>query len=136
MSKEAIFLGLPELFENKIKIHPPLVKDIVGARLFPTYRYLLTISQEELEDEYLKKDGSKNKNDFNVPTPLEFLLINSYSDKSLEKIAKQAFEFFIKEEVTFLYEQKMVLSADADIACTAMLYKTARNSGTYEYNAL
>ena len=109
MNKEAVFLGIAENFENKFKIYPPLVKDVVGTRLFPTYRYLLTISQEELEDEYLKKDGSKNKSDFNVPTPLEFLLINSYNDKSLEKIAKQAFEFFIKEEVTFLYEQKMIL---------------------------
>ena len=109
MSKESVFLGLPETFENKFQIYPPLIKEIVGNSYFGVYRHLLTVSQEELEDEYLKKDKKQNKNNFTVPTPLEFLLINSYHDKGFEKIAKNAFKFFIKQEVTFLYEKKMIL---------------------------
>ena len=109
MSKESVFLGLPETFENKFQIYPPLIKEVVGNNYFGVYRHLLTVSQEELEDEYLKKDKKQNKNNFTVPTPLEFLLINSYHDKGFEKIAKNAFKFFIKQEVTFLYEKKMIL---------------------------
>ena len=114
MSKEAAFLCLPQDFENKFKIYPPKVKEIVGCSYFSIYRHILTLSQEELEDEYLKKDKNKAKKDFNVPTPLEFLLINSYHDKNFEEIAKSAFEFFIKEKVTFLYENKTILIGDIE----------------------
>lgn len=107
MSKEAVFLGLPEDFLGKFKIYPPKVKETAGNSNFGIYRHILTISQEDLEDEFLKKN--KNQKDFNVPTPLEFLLINSYHDENFERLAKQAFKFFIKEDVTFFYEKKLIL---------------------------
>ena len=62
MSKEKVFLKIPENFQDKVFIHPPLIKEVVGNDSFPIYRHLLTISQEELEDEYIKK---KKGNDFN-----------------------------------------------------------------------
>jgi hypothetical protein len=40
---------------------------------------------------------------------LEFLLNNSYHHKDYEKLCKEAFKFFIHEEVTFLYEQKLII---------------------------
>ena len=49
----------------------------------------------------------KKKN--TAPTPLEFLLSNSYHNKEFEKIAKDAFYFFTKQEVTFLYDKKLIL---------------------------
>lgn len=113
MSKECSFLGLPESFEGKFYIFPPKVKEVVGNKNFGIFRHLLTISQEELEDEYLKKDG-QDANDSNIPTPFEFLLINCYHDKTLEKITKEAFYFFIKEEVTFLYELKKILIGNVE----------------------
>lgn len=109
MSKEKVFLKIPENFQDKVFIHPPLIKEVVGNDSFPIYRHLLTISQEELEDEYIKK---KKGNDFDVPTPLEFLLANSYHDKNFEKIAKEAFYFFTKQKVDFLYEKKLILIGD------------------------
>ena len=34
---------------------------------------------------------------------------NSYHNKEFEKIAKDAFYFFTKQEVTFLYDKKLIL---------------------------
>lgn len=113
MSKETAFLCIGEDFEGKFNIYPPKIKEIVSSKYFSVYRHILTISQEEIEDEYFKKD-SKNKSNTKIPTPLEFLLINSYHDKNFEKIAKDAFYFFIKQEVTFLYDKKIILIGDIE----------------------
>lgn len=102
MSKERVFLGYPADFQNKFLIYPPLIKDIVSNKNFSQYRQLLTFSQEELDDEFLKKKDVS-------PTPLEFLLSNSYYNKDFERIAKDAFYFFIHQDVTFLYEKKLIL---------------------------
>ena len=105
MSKEATFLGFPEDFQGKFLIYPPKVRDIVSNKNFGQYRQLLTFSQEELDDEFLKKKDAS-------PTPLEFLLSNSYHNKEFEKIAKEAFYFFIQQEVTFIYDKKLILIGD------------------------
>ena len=107
MSKEATFLGYPEDFQHKFLIYPPKVKDIVSNRNFSQYRQLLTFSQEELDDEFLKKKDTS-------PTPLEFLLSNSYHSKEFEKIAKDAFYLFTRQNVTFLYDKKMILIGKLD----------------------
>ena len=102
MSKEAVFLGFPEEFQEKFLIYPPKVKEVVSNKNFNQYRQLLTFSQEELDDEFLKKQDT-------APTPLEFLLSNSYYNKDFEKIAKDAFYLFIRQDVTFLYDKKLIL---------------------------
>lgn len=104
MSNDAFFLGLPEGFENKCHVYPPLIKDMVGdnGKKFYMYKKIITVSQEELEDEYIKKTDK-------VPTPLEYVLGNSYHDKNFENLAREAFKFFLKEEVYFLYEEKTIL---------------------------
>jgi hypothetical protein len=61
---------------------------------------LLTYSQEDVEDEFL---NMKKKLDV-YPTPMEFMLNNSYHNKQYDELCKAAFKFFIHEEVTFLYE--------------------------------
>ena len=108
MINKNFFLKLPVNFNNKCKIYPPSINDIIGNENFPVYQKILTFSQEELEDEFLDKTDSQG-NPLKVPTPIEYLFCNSYNDKEFENIAKQAFEFFIKEEVTFLYETKSIL---------------------------
>ena len=102
MTNSNFFLKLPINFKNKCKVYAPSINEIVGNEYFNTYKKILTISQEELEDEFLKNDAK----DIKVPTPIEFLLANSYNDKNFEQIAKNAFKFFIKEDVTFIYERK------------------------------
>lgn len=110
INDERAFLGYPQDFHGKFLIYPPLVKDMVGNIDFPQYQQMLTLSQEDLEDE-LMKDNQDIKD---IPTPFEFLLANSYHDKNFEKIAKNAFYFFIHQEVTFIYEQKKILIGDLE----------------------
>lgn len=101
MSKEKAFLGLPEDFQGKFLIYPPKVNEVVSNKFFQ-YKQILTFSQEELDDEFLKKENT-------APTPLEYLLSNSYHNKEFEKLAKEAFYLFTRQEVTFLYDNKTIL---------------------------
>ena len=104
MTNESFFIGLPEDFKGKCKVYPPKVKDIVNDK-FSTYQRLLTLSQEELEDMYNEKGIQIDK----IPSVLEYLFGNAFNDKQFEKTLKEAFKFFIKNEVTFLFEEKKIL---------------------------
>ena len=105
MSKESFFIGQPVLFKKGIKIYPPMVKEVIVEPFYGHYCKILTQSQEDIEDQFLEE----NKTLEVYPTPLEFLLNNSYHNKDFEKICKNAFKFFLHEEVTFIYEQKMIV---------------------------
>ena len=105
MSKEAFFLGQPVNFKPGIKIYPPKVAEVIECSLFEHYKRLLTYSQEEVEDEFLAAEKPLEV----YPTPFEFMLNNSYHNEDYDRLCKEAFKFFIHEEVTFLYEQKLVV---------------------------
>ena len=117
MNDVSTFLGLPKDFKNKFLIYPPTINQVVGNPNFAQYRTLLTLSQEELEDVFIKDNkekGFNNYDSFKVPTPFEYLMANSYHSKEIEKIAKEAFYFFTKQEVTFLYEEGKILIGDLE----------------------
>lgn len=107
MTNEIFFLKLPCSFEKICKIYPPSVNDIFSNKLFGLYRKLLTTSQEEIEDIYVEK-GIEDP----APTPLEYLLSVAYQDKNIENLVKESFFFFTKEEITFVYEEKMIIVGD------------------------
>ena len=105
MSEESFFIGEPIKFKEGIKIYPPKVKEVVANEKFGIYSRLLTYSQEEIEDEY-----TEDQKELEVyPTPFEFMLNNSFHNKDYEWHVKKAFQFFIHEEVTFLYDQKIII---------------------------
>lgn len=106
MINENFFLKLPISFKNKCKIYPPSINEILEESNFSFYKRILTYSQEEIEDEFL---NNQDTNSVKVPTPIEFLLANSYHDKNFEEMTKKAFKFFIKEDVTFIYDNKSIL---------------------------
>lgn len=105
MSKEQFFICKPVQFKPGIKIYPPTVEQVITNEKFGHYGRLLTYSQEEVEDEFLEAKKNLDK----YPTPFEFMLSNSYYNKQYCSMCKAAFEFFIHEEVSFLYEQKLVV---------------------------
>lgn len=108
MIRETFFLGYPERFQNICEVYPPKVNDVVGNRKFPLYKRLLTLSQEDIEDEFKKREL-----DFaQMLTPFEYLLSNAYSGKEMREVAIEAFELFCHQKVSFLYEQKKVLIGD------------------------
>ena len=105
MSKESYFIGLPSQFKPGILIYPPKVKDVIGNSNYGLYGKILTQSQEDIEDKFIEEKNPQK----DYPTPIEALLNNCYHHKNFEQLCKQAFEFFLHEEVTFLYEQKIIV---------------------------
>ena len=105
MSKELFFIGAPVQFKPGVNIYPPKVKEVVSNPGYNSFSRVLTYSQEEIEDIYVKE--KKDLDSF--PTPLEFLLNNCYHNKDYEIICKKAFQFFLKSEVEFLYDKKAIL---------------------------
>ncbi len=108
MSKELYFICQPSDFKPGIKIYPPTVKEVITNERYSQYGRLLTYSQEEVEDEFME---AKKKLD-RYPTPFEFILNNSYHKEEYEKLCKESFKFFIHQDVTFLYEHKLIIVGD------------------------
>ena len=44
-----------------------------------------------------------------ILTPFEYVLNNAYNNKGFEELTRKAFQFFVHEDVTLLYDQKMVI---------------------------
>ena len=105
MSKELFFIGQPVEFKAGILIYPPLLKEVITNNSYSTYSRILTYSQEEIEDIYVKEKKDLSK----FPTPMEFMLNNCYHDSNYDAICKKAFQFFLKTEVSFLYEEKKIV---------------------------
>lgn len=117
MIDASVFLKRPIKFNSVCTIYPPSVNEVVDTpKAFQLFK-LLTYSQEDIEDFYFeqaqKSNGENGATNKKIPTPLEFVLINSYQSKDFEALIKEAFLFFIHEPITFLYEQKMLLVGDA-----------------------
>ena len=109
MNKELYFIGEPFQFKPGILIYPPKVKDVITNQYYGHFGKLLTQSQEDIEDRFIEE---KNPQEV-YPTPFEALLNNCYNHKDFEKLAVAAFKFFIHQDVTMLYEQKMILIGNA-----------------------
>lgn len=99
--------GYPVEFKHLCMVYPPKVCDTFKKNFF-LYSQILTLSQEEIEDEYVEKDLDIS----NLLTPFEYLLNTAYNDTTLRQFIKDAFYLFTHEEVTFLYEQKQIVIGD------------------------
>lgn len=100
-----VIINEPVSFGNICRIYAPTVRQVIADENFSIYRKILTISQEEIEDEYRERKMELR----NVLTPLEYLLNTSFNNKQIESLSLAAFEFFLHEPVTFLYEKKKIL---------------------------
>lgn len=102
---ESFFIKCPVEFKKLCLIYPPAVKEIIANQESRIYIKLLTMSQEEIEDEF-----KENNLDFkNLLTPFEYILNNAYNNKGIEDIVKRAFYFFTHEDITILYDQKILI---------------------------
>ena len=99
--------GYPVEFRHLCMVYPPKVHDTFKKNFF-LYSQILTLSQEEIEDEYVEKDLDIS----NLLTPFEYLLNTAYNDPNLRQFIKDAFYLFTHENVTFLYEQKQIVIGD------------------------
>ena len=104
MINDKIFLGFPINFKDICKVYPPTVNDVVGNDELITYQSFFTMTQEELDEAYLK-----DENITVAPTPFQYLLLNYYQDEDVRLIIDRAFEFFVHEPVTIVPEIEMLL---------------------------
>lgn len=102
------FLGYPNQYENICKVYPPKIKDILNEKNYPVYKKLLLSSQEDIEDEYTEMELPLE----DAPTPLGYLFVMSATDARIKQIILDAFQFFIKEPVTMLPDQQMIVIGD------------------------
>lgn len=107
MTKINFLYGYPVEFKNLCMIYPPKVCDTFNKDFF-LYSQILTLSQEEIEDEYIEKEMDIS----NLLTPYEYLLNSAYNDPTLNELIKDAFYLFTHEEITFLFDQKQIIIGD------------------------
>ena len=105
MSKERFFLGYPVDFQGICWVYPPKVSEVVGNTEYGIYVKILTMSQEEIEDQYNEQGLDMSK----LLNPFEYMLNNYYHNEQLRQLTINAFQFFIHEKVLVLPEMKMVV---------------------------
>ena len=104
------FIGAPLNFKNKLNIYPPSVREVITNPKFGMYQKILTITQEDIQDE-LKKSGKGTEI---CPTPYEFLLANCYNSEEFKELTIEAFEYFCHTKVAFLFEDKKIIIDDVE----------------------
>jgi len=104
MIDDRVFLGFPIAFKDICKIYPPTVNDVIGNEHFNIYNALFTITQEDLNDEYLKDERVTH-----IPTPFEYLMLNYYQGGDMQQHILDGFKFFLHEPVTIVPEINMLL---------------------------
>ena len=110
MTNITAFIGEPLNFKDKIWIYPPKIKDVVTNHKFGIYSKILTITQEEIIDELRQAGKSMSV----YPTPFEFLLGNCYSSNEFRQLTIEAFEYFCRTKITFLFEEKKVVIGELE----------------------
>lgn len=108
MINERFFVGKPERFRDICKVYPPTLNDIMDNEQYPYYKSLLTISGEDIEDQF-----AEQKIDFHdLPSPLQYLVAMTASDEHIKDLVSRGFEFFIHEPVTILADLSMIIVGD------------------------
>lgn len=101
------FLSIPFQFQNVCKIYPPKIKEILSESNYPVYKKLFLSSQEDIEDEFTEQKLSMDS----IPTPFEYIF-KLAEDYRIKKIILDGLEFFIKEPVILLSDQKLIIIGD------------------------
>lgn len=108
MNNIQFYFGYPVEFKQLCLIYPPTVKEVVTTKNYTIYERMLTMSQEEMEDEYTRMK-------LDIPSdmgPFEYILNNGFNNAEFKQLLEQAFTFFIHEPVTFLFDQKEIVIGD------------------------
>ena len=104
MIEACLLIKEPVSFKQICVIIPPTVREVVGNYKFAQFKKILTTSEYDIRDEF----KNVSTDEFKCPTPLEFLLINSYHNQTFRTLAVEAFQFFTGEQVIFDYEHKWI----------------------------
>ena len=109
MINDKVFLGYPIDFKDICKIYPPKVSDVVENKDFSIYQSLFLMTQEELDEAYLKDENATM-----VPTPFQYLMMNYYQDEEIKEKIEDGFALFVREPVAIVPEIEMLLIGKKD----------------------
>ena len=105
MIDPVILIGEPLVFQKKLKIYPPRVKDVAINPNFNTFYKVLTMTQDDVKDEI----GKKIADDEKIPTPFDFLIICAQYINGFSTLLSDAFNFFCHANIGFLFEEKKII---------------------------
>ena len=110
MLEPTILIGSPLIFNNKIKIYPPTVREVVANPNFGVFYKILTFTQEDVKDEVKGKlqEGEP------TPTPFEYLLINCAYANGFFVLLQGAFALFCRSKVKFDLGSKKLWFCDLE----------------------
>lgn len=104
MIRSEYLLGLPYNFRNLCHIYPPLVKEVVESDDYSKYETALTITQQQIEDEFVNESP-----EMATMTPFQYLMLNSMMSEEFLKVVSDSFKFFIHEDVAILPDLEVVI---------------------------
>jgi len=77
MINAKFFIGFPEDYKGICYVYPPTVKEVIGNSKFSIYRSILMISNEDIEDRIIEKEGDITKDTY-VPSPFDYVMSLAY----------------------------------------------------------
>ena len=110
MLNPAILIGEPLNFKGKLNVYPPTVKQVVTNPNFNIFYKVLTLTQEDIQEELKNKLGPENK----MPTPFEYLLLNCQYVQGFAPIIRGAFQMFCQTDIGFLFEEKKIIIGNVE----------------------
>lgn len=107
MINPKILINFPLSLEDPkdVYVYPPSVEDVLGNQYFHIWHQILTISQEEIEDQFVEKKIDLSK----IISPIEYLFQYISADDYAEQLFREGFKFFLHEEVFFMKDKRMIL---------------------------
>ena len=106
---EKVFLGLPIDFKGLFKVYPPTVNQTLDVPDFDKFLSLLTISQEDIEDQLFNADDEISIKKGQIPTPYQYLAKVCEAGNEYLDIIQRGFKFFTHIELTFIPEKEFFL---------------------------
>ena len=86
------FIGAPLNFKNKLNIYPPSIREVVTNPKFSIYSKILTITQEDIQDELKKSDEDiEYRLDFDNPKILS--AVQNNTQKKTESITQHTHSY-------------------------------------------
>lgn len=107
-----VFLCLPVNFQGLCEIYPPTVGEVFGFKDFQKYKMILTMSQEDIEDQiFNNQDIDPN---VIIPTPYQYLIDNSKNSKEFKKLVEDAIGYFAHTRVKIDLEEEIIIIGDLE----------------------
>ena len=110
MLNPTILIGEPLNYKGKINIYPPTVKQVVTNPSFGVFYKILTMTQEDIRDEVKERLAEGEV----APTPFEYLILNCQYINGFSAVLRNAFQFFCKTDIGFLFEEKKIIIGNVE----------------------